>query len=63
MQIDVKEPLKSGRKEHYAAKFDGKDYPTSSGDPRVVVLTHVDDHTIDQVPKRNGNAVAHVHGS
>ena len=55
VQIDVKEPLKSGREEHYSAKFDGKDYPTNGGDPRVVALTRVDDHTIDQVTKRNGN--------
>jgi hypothetical protein len=63
MQIDVKEPLKSGRQEHYSAKFDGKNYPTNGGDPRVVALTRVDDDTVDQVTKRNGNALAHVHGS
>jgi hypothetical protein len=54
VQIDVKEPLTSGREEHYSAKFDGKDYPTNGGDPRVVALARVDDHTIDQVTKRKG---------
>jgi hypothetical protein len=53
-QIDVRDPLKSGREEHYSAKFDGKDYPTNGGDPRVVVLTRVNDRTIEQVTKRNG---------
>jgi len=54
VQIDVREPLKSGREEHYSAKFDGKDYPTNGGDPRVVVLTKINDRTIQQVTKRNG---------
>ena len=54
VQIDVRDPLKSGREEHYSAKFDGKEYPTNGGDPRVVVLTRINDRTIEQVTKRNG---------
>ncbi len=54
VQIDVRDPLKSGREEHYSAKLDGKDYPTNGGDPRVVALTRVNDRTVDQVTKRNG---------
>jgi hypothetical protein len=54
VQIDVRDPLKSGREEHYSARFDGKDYPTNGGDPRVVVLTRVNERAIDQVIKRNG---------
>ena len=54
VQIDVRDPLKSGREEHYSARFDGKDYPTNGGDPRVVSLTRIDDRTIEQITKRNG---------
>jgi len=54
VQIDVRDPLKSGREEHYSAKFDGKEYPTNGGDPRAVVLTRINDRTIEQVTKRNG---------
>ena len=54
VQIDIRDPLKSGREEHYSAQFDGKDYPTNGGDPRAVALTRVDDRTIEQVTKRNG---------
>jgi hypothetical protein len=53
-QIDIRDPLKSGREEHYSAKFDGKDYQTNGGDPRVVALTRVNDRTVEQVIKRNG---------
>lgn len=59
VQIDVKEPLTSGREEHYSAKFDGKDYPTNGGDPRIIVLTKIADHTIDTVTKRNGGIASH----
>jgi hypothetical protein len=54
VQIDIRDPQKSGREEHYSARFDGKAYPTNGGDPRVVALTRVDDRTIEQVTKRNG---------
>jgi hypothetical protein len=54
VQIDVRDPSKSGREEHYSAKFDGRDYPTNGGDPRVVALTRVDGRTVDQVIKRDG---------
>ena len=54
VQIDVRDPLKSGREEHYSAKLDGKDFPTNGGDPRVVAITRVDDSTVDQVIKRDG---------
>jgi hypothetical protein len=59
VQIDVKDPQKSGREEHYSAKFDGTDYPTSGGDPRVIVLTRIDERTIDTVTKRNGKVASH----
>ena len=59
VQIDVKDPLKSGPEEHYSAKFDGKDYPTNGGDPRIIVLTKIDDRTIDTVTKRNGKVASH----
>jgi hypothetical protein len=59
VQIDVKDPLKSGREEHYSAKFDGQDYLTFGGDPRAIVLTRIDDHTIDTVTKRNGKVASH----
>lgn len=54
VQIDVKEPLKSGREEHFSAKFDGKDNQTNGGDPRVIALTRINDRTLEQVTKRNG---------
>ena len=54
VQIDVKEPLKSGREEHFSAKFDGKDNQTNGGDPRVIALTRMDARTLEQVTKRNG---------
>jgi hypothetical protein len=54
VQIDVREPLKSGREEHFSAKFDGKDNQTNGGDPRVISLARIDDRTLEQVTKRNG---------
>ena len=59
VQIDVKDPLKSGREEHYSARFDGQEYSTFGGDPRVIVLTRVDDRTIDTVTKRSGKVTSH----
>ena len=54
IQIDERDPLQSGREEHYFAKFDGKDYPTLGGDPRTVSLIRIDDRTVEQVTKRDG---------
>lgn len=61
VQIDVKDPFKSGPEEHYSARFDGKDYPTNGRDPRIIVLTKIADHTIDTVTKRNGRIASHQH--
>jgi hypothetical protein len=54
VQIDVREPLKSGREEHFSAKFDGKPYQTNGGDPRQIALTRIDARTLEQVTIRNG---------
>ena len=54
IQIDERDPLQSGREEHYFAKFDGKDYQTYGGDPRTMSLTRIDDRTVEQVTKRDG---------
>ena len=54
VQINVSEPSKSGREEHFSAKFDGKPYQTNGGDPRQIALTHIDDRTLEQVTFRNG---------
>ena len=54
VQIDVREPLKSGREEHFSAKFDGKPYQTNGGDPRQIALTRIDARTLEQVTFRNG---------
>ncbi len=54
VQIDVKDPLQSGREEHYSAKYDGKPYQTNGGDPRHISLTRIDDRTLEQVTLRDG---------
>ena len=54
VQIDVREPLKSGREEHFSANFDGKPYQTNGGDPRQIALTRIDARTLEQVTFRNG---------
>ena len=46
------------REEHFFASFDGKDYPTLGGDPRVVLMRRVDANTVEQTFKRNGKATA-----
>jgi hypothetical protein len=59
VQIDVKDPLKSGREEHYSAKFDGTEFSTNGGDPRVIVLKRIDERTVDTITKRNGKETSH----
>jgi hypothetical protein len=54
VQIDVREPLKSGREEHFSASFDGKPYQTNGGDPRQIALTRIDARTLEQVTFRDG---------
>jgi hypothetical protein len=58
IQIDERDPLQSGREEHYFAKFDGKDYPSYGGDPRTMSLNRIDDRTVEQVTKRDGRVTS-----
>jgi len=58
VQIDIREPLKSGREEHVSAKFDGKDYQTNGGFARVISLRRIEDRVLEQITHREGKEIS-----
>lgn len=60
VMIDIEDPMKSNREEHYSASFDGKDYPTRGGDQRVISLKRIDDRTVETTTKRDGKVTSHT---
>lgn len=52
--LNIADIKQVAREEHYTGKFDGKDYQSLGGDPRLISMTRPDCHTILSKTKRNG---------